>query len=184
MKRAIKYTGAQFSARRMVKKYGLSAGSLSTVINGSSSSHKGWVCLGKKGDRLKDISTIKVTTIGERYNFLNLDTGEKFTGTQGEMWKKYKLIQSDVSAICRGKFKTTKNWVCLGLVGEKPRDVSNIKRSTKGDVHNFKNLKTGRIVSATISEMSKHFNLYHSNLSHLKSGRIKTYKDWVYLGKK
>ena len=99
------------------------------------------------------------------------------------MWKKYGLIQSDVSAICRGKLKTTKNWICLGVFGEKPRDVSDIKRSTKGDIHIFKNLKTGEKLSVTISEMSKRFNLFSSNLSHLKSGRIDTYKNWIYLGK-
>jgi very-short-patch-repair endonuclease len=179
-------TGEQVEASNveMVSKYGLSAGSLSLVARSNRRSHKGWVCLGKRGEIQKDISSFSLTTQGNKYSFFNLDTEETFTGTQNELIAKYRLLQSDVSAICRGKFTSTRNWVCLESLKKKHIQLSSLKRRTLGDIHVFENITTREKVSGTLSEIAKSYGLDRFGLSFLISGKIKRHKKtWKYLGR-
>lgn len=110
------------------------------------------------------------------FEFVHVETGEWFTGTQLEFRNHSGVSQPLVSYLCREKINHAKGWM---LAGSNRTAVINGRDGRK---FTFKH-KDGDVFTGTQYEFRTKFDLDSGAVSHLTSGsgKLKTHKGWQVL---
>lgn len=125
------------------------------------------------------------------YTFYHKETNKTVSLTQQEFSKMFNIVYAGVSAICRGKRKSTFGWICknpikINIINDKTKNK--ISDSTTGrknhnydtTIRKFKH-KDGTIEMCTMNELKVKYSL-GCHISSVVHGKFTHHRGWSYLG--
>lgn len=109
-------------------------------------------------------------------SFVNIKSGEEFTGTRHELRIAKGLNQANLRRIIIGKRKTLNGWTLKDMVGKLETE------SIKKEIMRFMNTQTSEIYVGRQYDFIRKYGLIDSSVSNLVAGKQKTHKGWVFCG--
>jgi len=188
-KMGVEFFGTQFD---MFLSHGEERSGISMLCSGKIWRFKGWRLSTTDKDFFPNSGRESHTYNDNMHIFKNKISKEEFVGSQMEFRNLTGINHSYVSAICRGRRKSTSGWQCLNSCSPKNPSSEEKNKKTAESMSGKSNPqydprlrvfkhKDGRLEVCTIYDMRKTHGAT-SHISTLIAGRIAHHKGWAYLG--